>query len=87
MKPTKTYSANSIVKSKPRPINYTIEELKSLRDDTPQIFLNLIIANGWQNITIPENAEHIEKLTIIRRFYRIRTAPPKIDKDGQVQLF
>lgn len=58
-----------------------------MRDDTPQIFLNLIIANGWMNITIPENAEHIEKLTIIRRFYRIRTAPPKIDKEGQVKLF
>jgi len=71
-------------------IEYTIEQLKDLRDNCPNDLMNLIIANNWMSNYYTNDYEQNERLQICRLFFNKRKPAEKqevkIDKIGQTKL-
>jgi hypothetical protein len=61
---------------KTKPINYTLEELKSL-SETPILFLQIIQANKWNRAVYNNNPERDEKVRFIRNWYKKQTGEVK----------
>lgn len=71
-------------------INYTAEELITLRDTNPNVLMFFILENDWMKGTYTNDWEQNERLQIVRFFYNKRkpAAPSQIkaDKQGQTKL-
>jgi hypothetical protein len=71
-------------------IEMTAEELITIRDNCPNDFMNMIIANEWMKGMYTNDWEQNERLQIVRLFFNKRkpAAPSEIkaDKLGQTKL-
>lgn len=71
-------------------IELTAEELKTIRDNCPNDFMNMIIANEWMKGMYTNDWEQNARLQIVRLFFNKRkpAAPSEIktDKLGQTKL-
>jgi len=71
-------------------IEMTAEELKTIRDNCPNDFMNMIIANEWMKGMYSNDWEQNERLQIVRLFFNKRKpaakSEVKADKLGQTKL-
>lgn len=71
-------------------IELTAEELKTIRDNCPNDFMNMIIANEWMKGMYSNDWEQNERLQIVRLFFNKRKpaakSEVKTDKSGQTKL-
>jgi hypothetical protein len=77
-------------RSKISKIEYTAEELRTMRDTCPNDLMNLIIKHNWMQNYYANDWEQNERLQIVRLFFNKRkpAAPSQIiaDKQGQTKL-
>lgn len=71
-------------------IELTAEELITIRDNCPNDFMNMIIANEWMKGMYTNDWEQNERLQIVRLFFNKRKpaakSEVKVDKQGQTKL-
>ena len=71
-------------------IEYTADQLRTMRDTCPNDLMNLIIKHNWMQNYYANDWEQNERLQIVRFFFNKRkpAAPSQIiaDKQGQTKL-
>lgn len=71
-------------------IEYTADQLRTMRDTCPNDLMNIIIKHNWMQNYYTNDWEQNERLQIVRFFFNKRkpAAPSEIktDKQGQTKL-
>jgi len=77
-------------RSKISKIEYTAEQLRTMRDTCPNDLMNLIIKHNWMQNYYANDWEQNERLQIVRMFFNKRRpavkSEIKVDKIGQTKL-